>query len=137
MFANNLDSFFYMARLVAPGMIERSWGRIIAFSMANADRLAAQPQVTAHYLAKAGVLGLVRTLSRALARNRITVNAISPGFIDSGSMGADELKSIVKNIPAGHVGTTDDVTAAVRYLLSEEASYVTGANLQISGGWGL
>jgi 3-oxoacyl-[acyl-carrier protein] reductase len=105
--------------------------------MANADRLAAQPQVTAHYLAKAGVLGLVRTLSKALAKHRITVNAISPGFINSGSMEANELASIVKNIPAGYVGSVDDVVHAALYLLSDEAAYVTGANLQVSGGWGL
>src|SRR5215813_1214237 len=61
MFANNLDCLFFLARAVAPGMIERQWGRIIAFSMSNADRLVAQPQLTAHYLAKVGVLGLVRT----------------------------------------------------------------------------
>jgi 3-oxoacyl-[acyl-carrier protein] reductase len=91
MFANNLDSLFYLARLVAPGMVEGQWGRILAFSMANADRLMAQPQVTAHYLAKVGVLGLVRTLSKVLARHKITVNAISPGFIDSGSMEPEEL----------------------------------------------
>jgi 3-oxoacyl-[acyl-carrier protein] reductase len=137
MFANNLDSLFYLGRLVAPGMIERSWGRILAFSMANADRLLAQPMVTAHYLAKVGVLGLVRTFAKALARHRITVNAISPGFIDSGSMEAEELKSLAKNIPAGYVGSVEDAAAAALYLLSDEASYVTGANIHVSGGWGL
>ena len=137
MFENNLDSLFYLARLVAKPMIEQKWGRILAFSMANADRLAAQPQVTAHYLAKAGVLGLVRTLSKPLAKHRITVNAISPGFVNSGSMEASELATIAKNIPAGYVGSVDDVVHAALYLLSDEASYVTGANLQVSGGWGL
>jgi 3-oxoacyl-[acyl-carrier protein] reductase len=137
MFANNLDSFFYLARLVAPGMMERRWGRILAFSMANADRLLAQPQVTAHYLAKVGVLGLVRTLSKSLARHQVTVNAVSPGFIDSGSMEAEELKSLAKNIPAGYVGSVDDAAGAALYLLSDEAAYVTGANIHVSGGWGL
>ena len=137
MFANNLDSLFYLARLVAPGMIERRWGRILAFSMANADRLLAQPGVTAHYLAKVGVLGLVRTLSKALARHQVTVNAVSPGFIDSGSMDPEELKSLAKNIPAGYVGTVDDAAGAALYLLSDEAAYVTGANIHVSGGWGL
>jgi 3-oxoacyl-[acyl-carrier protein] reductase len=137
MFAHNLDSLFFLARLVAPGMIERRWGRILAFSMANADRLQAQPQVTAHYLAKVGVLGLVRTLSKLLAKHGITVNAISPGFIDSGSVDAEELKGFAKNIPAGYVGSTDDTTAAALYLLSDAAAYVTGANIHVSGGWGL
>jgi 3-oxoacyl-[acyl-carrier protein] reductase len=136
MFANNLDCLFYLSRLVAPGMIERQWGRIVAFSMSNADRLVAQPQLTAHYLAKVGVLGLVRTLSKALARHHVTVNAISPGFIDSGSMGEEELKAMSRNIPAGYVGSTADASNLALYLLSDEAAYVTGANIPVSGGWG-
>ena len=136
MFASNLDSLFFLSRLVAPGMIERQWGRIIAFSMSNADRLVAQPQLTAHYLAKVGVLGLVRTLSKSLARHHITVNAISPGFIDSGSMGEEELKAVSRNIPAGYVGSTADTSSVALYLLSDEAAYVTGANIPVSGGWG-
>jgi 3-oxoacyl-[acyl-carrier protein] reductase len=136
MFASNLDCLFYLSRLVAPGMIERQWGRIIAFSMSNADRLVAQPQLTAHYLAKVAVLGLVRTLSKSLARHHITVNAISPGFIDSGSMGEEELKAVSRNIPAGYVGSTADTSSVALYLLSDEAGYVTGANIPVSGGWG-
>jgi len=136
MFANNLDCLFYLSRLVAPGMIERQWGRMIAFSMSNADRLVAQPQLTAHYLAKVSVLGLVRTLSKSLARHHITVNAISPGFIDSGSMGEEELKAVSRNIPAGYVGSTADASHLALYLLSDDAAYVTGANIPVSGGWG-
>lgn len=137
MFANNLDSLFYLARLVAPGMVERRWGRILGFAMANADRLMAQTQITAHYLSKVAVLGLVRSLAKALAPSGITANAISPGFIDSGSVEMSELKQMAKNIPAGAIGTVDDVVAAALYLLSDEASYVNGANLHVSGGWGI
>lgn len=137
MFANNLDPLFYLSKLVAPGMIERKWGRIVAFSMANADKLLAQPQLTGHYLAKAAVLGLVRSLAKALAKHRVTVNAISPGFVDSGSMGEDELKSMTKLIPAGYVGSVDDAAGAALWLLSDEAAYLTGGNLQVSGGWGI
>lgn len=137
MFAHNLDGFFYMARATAPVMQRQRAGRIVAFSMANADRLAAQTQVTAHYLAKAGVLGLVRALAKALAKDNVTVNAVSPGFIDSGSMDPGELAGLAKSIPAGRIGSVDDVVAAVAYLLSEDAAYVTGGNLQVSGGWGI
>jgi 3-oxoacyl-[acyl-carrier protein] reductase len=137
MFANNLDSLFFLSRLVAPGMQERQWGRIIGFAMANADRLMAQTQITAHYLAKMSVLGLVRSLAKALAPQRITVNAISPGFIDSGSVDLAELAQMVKNIPAGGVGNVADVVSAALYLLSDEASYVNGSNLHVSGGWGV
>jgi len=137
MFANNLDGLFFLTRRIAPGMIDRRWGRILAFSMANADRVMAQTQITAHYLAKVGVLGLVRSLAKALAPHHITANAISPGFIDSGSADASELDQLTKSIPAGHVGTVDDVVAAALYLLSDEAGYVSGTNLHVSGGWGL
>jgi 3-oxoacyl-[acyl-carrier protein] reductase len=137
MFTGNLHPLFYLAQAVAPGMKARKAGRIISFSMANADQMEAQPDVTAHYIAKAGVLILTRTLAKLLAPYGITVNAISPGFIDSGSAPPQELAAMTKRIPAGYIGTVDDTVAAVRYLLSEEARYVNGANIQISGGWGI
>jgi 3-oxoacyl-[acyl-carrier protein] reductase len=137
MFDGNLHPIFYLAQAVAPGMKARKAGHIINFSMANADQMEAQPDVTAHYIAKAGVLILTRTLAKLLAPYGITVNAISPGFIDSGSAPPQELAAMTKRIPAGYIGTVDDTVAAVRYLLSEDARYVNGANIQISGGWGI
>jgi 3-oxoacyl-[acyl-carrier protein] reductase len=137
MFDGNLHPIFYLAQAVAPGMKARKSGRIISFSMANADQMVSQPDVTAHYIAKAGVLILTRTLAKLLAPHGITVNAISPGFIDSGSAPPGELAGMTKRIPAGYIGTVDDTVAAVRYLLSDEARYVNGANIQISGGWGI
>ena len=137
MFDSNLHPIFYLARAAAPGMKARRSGRIITFSMANADQLIAQPEVTAHFIAKAGVLILTRTLAKLLAPHGITVNAVSPGFIDSGSAPPGELGAMAKRIPAGYIGTVDDTVAAVRYLLSAEARYVNGANIQISGAWGV
>ncbi len=137
MFDNNLHPNFYLSRLVASGMKERKWGRIISFSMANADRLSAQPQVTAHYIAKVGVLVLTRSLARLLAPHGITVNAISPGFINSGSAPEAELELMKTKIPAGYIGGTDDAVSVVRFLLSEEAKYVNGANIHLSGAWGV
>jgi 3-oxoacyl-[acyl-carrier protein] reductase len=137
MMAHNLDSLFYCARLVAPRMIENKRGRIVAFGMANADRGLAQPQITAHYIAKSGLLVLVRTLAKTLAPHGVTVNAISPGFIASGSAPEEELSKMVKNIPAGYVGALEDAVSATRYLLSDEARYVNGSNLILSGGWGI
>lgn len=137
MFTNNLHPIFYLAKAVAPGMKARQSGRIISFSMANADKMEAQPHVTAHYIAKAGVLILTRTLAKILAPYGITVNAISPGFIDSGSAPPGELEGMAKKIPAGYIGEVEDTVQAVRYFLSDEARYVTGANLHVSGGWGV
>lgn len=137
MFDGNLHPIFYLVQAVAPGMKARKAGRIISFSMANADQMEAQADVTAHYIAKAGVLILTRTLAKLLAPYGITVNAISPGFIDSGSAPPQELAAMTKRIPAGYIGTVEDTVAAVRYLLSEDARYVNGANIQISGAWGI
>lgn len=137
MFDGNLHPIFYLAQAVAPGMKARKSGRIINFSMANADQMISQPDVTAHYIAKAGVLILTRTLAKLLAPHGITVNAVSPGFIDSGSAPPEELAGMTKRIPAGYIGTVDDTVAVVRYLLSEDAHYVNGANIQISGAWGI
>ena len=137
MFTNNLHPIFYLVQAVAPGMKIRKRGRIISFGMANADKMEAQPMVTAHYIAKAGILILTRTLAKMLASDGITVNAISPGFIDSGSGMPNELNSIAKKIPAGYIGEVKDTISAVRYLLSEEARYVTGTNVHVSGGWGM
>lgn len=137
MFANNLDSVFYTARFGAPHMIERGWGRIVSFSMANADHVKANTAVTAHFIAKMGVQALTRALAKELAIHGVTANTLSPGFLDSGSAPEEELAKMTKRIPAKRVGTVEDAVAAARYLMSDEASYVTGTNLVISGGWGL
>lgn len=137
MFTNNLHPIYYLAQAVAPRMKTRKYGRIISFSMANADQMIAQPEITAHYIAKAGVLILTRTLAKLLAPHGITVNAISPGFIDSGSAPPGELAGMAKRIPAGYIGEVSDTVAAVRFLLSDGARYVNGTNIHVSGGWGI
>ncbi len=137
MFDNNLHPVFYLTQAAAQGMMDRQWGRVINFSMANADKMIAQTEVTAHYIAKAGVLMLTRAFARQLAPYGITVNAISPGFVNSGSASEDELQAMVKRIPAGYIGSTKDAVDAAMYLLSDEAAYVNGSNMILSGGWGL
>jgi 3-oxoacyl-[acyl-carrier protein] reductase len=137
MFDNNLHPVFYLTQAVIPVMQAQRWGRIVSFSMANAEQLIAQPQLTAHYITKVGLLALSRSFAKLIAPDGITMNCISPGFIDSGSAPKDELDKMVKFIPAGYVGTVDDAVGAVRYLLSDEARYVNGANIQLSGAWGV
>jgi 3-oxoacyl-[acyl-carrier protein] reductase len=137
MFDNNLHPVFYLSRAVIPLMREQRWGRIICFTMANAEQLIAQPQLTAHYIAKVGLLALSRSFARLVAPYGITMNCVGPGFIDSGSAPQQELEKMVKYIPAGYVGSVDDAVAAVRFLLSNEARYVNGAHIQLSGAWGV
>jgi 3-oxoacyl-[acyl-carrier protein] reductase len=137
MFDNNLHAVFYLTQAVIPIMRERKWGRIVCFSMANAEQLIAQPQLTAHYITKVGLLALARSYARLIAPDGITMNCVSPGFIDSGSAPKEELERMVKLIPAGYVGSVDDAASAVRFLLSDEARYVNGANIQLSGAWGV
>ena len=137
MFTNNLDPVFYTARYGVPLMKRHGWGRILSFSMASADRVVANKVVTAHFIAKMGVIALTRALAKELAPHGITANVLSPGFVDSKSAPEEELKKMAKKIPAGGVGTVADVVAAARFFLSEEAGYTSGANLIVSGAWGI
>ena len=136
-FRQNLDPLLFLAQAAAPGMQARRWGRVLGLGLATADRLAAQPNVTAYYLAKVALLGLVRSLAKVLAPHGITVNAVSPGILETEGYPRPDLETLLQRIPAGHLGQVDDVVAAARFLLSEEAGYVTGANIQVSGGWGI
>jgi 3-oxoacyl-[acyl-carrier protein] reductase len=137
MFDNNLHPVFYLSRAAAPGMIQRKRGRIVNFGMVNADQHSGQPYVTAHYIAKMGVLVLTRSLAKILAPHGITANTISPGFIETGSVPQEEISRSFQSIPAGYMGTPDDAVGAVLYLLSDEARYVNGTNIQLSGAWGV
>jgi 3-oxoacyl-[acyl-carrier protein] reductase len=137
MFDHNLHPVFYLSRLAAPGMIERRWGRIISFSMVNADRPEGLPFVAAHHIAKMGVLALTRSLAKTLAPFGVTANSISPGFIETGSIPKEVIAQSMKSIPAGYVGSPVDAVGAVCYLLSDEARYVNGTNIHLSGAWGI
>jgi 3-oxoacyl-[acyl-carrier protein] reductase len=133
---HNLTSFFLVAQGVAPWMQERGSGCVVAFGVAGMDRLVGQPQVTAHVVAKTGLLVLVKSLARVLGPHGVTVNCVSPGFVDSGGVEQGALEPMVPSIPAGRLGAVDDVVGAVLFLLGGEARYVNGANLVVDGGWG-
>jgi 3-oxoacyl-[acyl-carrier protein] reductase len=137
MFDNNLHPVFYLSRAVAPGMIQRQWGRIVNFSLVNADQMAGQPFITAHYIAKVGVIVLTRSLAKTLAPHGVTANSISPGFIDTGSVPREVMELSYRSIPAGYIGAPEDAVGAVSFLLSEEARYVNGTNIHVSGAWGV
>lgn len=137
MFASNLDPLLFVAQAALPGMKQRGWGRILGFSLANAERLQASPFVAGHYIAKVGVLVLIRSLAVAGAAAGVTANCISPGFIDSGSLTPADNERMLRHVPAGRLGVPADAVAVARFLLGDQAAYVNGANVVVSGAWGI
>lgn len=131
----DLNSLFYCAKEAVRPMLKVRWGRIIAITSVNALRgSAGQCNYAA---AKAGMIGFIKSLAREVAAKGITANAIAPGFIDTDmtSVLSDELKEkFVESIPAGRVGTPQDVAGAVAFLASENASYIQGQVLAVDGG---
>jgi acetoacetyl-CoA reductase len=132
----NLDSCFNMTKQVCDGMMERGWGRVINISSVNGQKGAFGQ--TNYSAAKAGMHGFTKSLALEVARKGVTVNTISPGYIGTRMVRAipkDVLESkIIPQIPMGRLGTPEEVAGLVAYLASEEAAFVTGANIAINGG---
>jgi len=132
----NLDSLFNMTKQVADGMVERGWGRVINVSSVNGSKGAFGQ--TNYSAAKAGVHGFTKALALEVARKGVTVNTISPGYIGTKMVTAipeDVLNTkILPQIPVGRLGKPEEVAGLIIYLASEEAAFVTGANIAINGG---
>ena len=132
----NLDSLFNMSKQVVDGMVERSWGRVINVSSVNGSKGAFGQ--TNYAAAKAGVHGFTKALAHEVARNNVTVNTISPGYIGTKMVTAspEEILNtkILPQIPVGRLGKPEEVAGLIIYLASEEAAFVTGANIAINGG---
>jgi len=132
----NLDSCFNMTKQVCDGMLDRGWGRIINISSVNAQKGAFGQ--TNYSAAKAGRHGFTKALALEVARKGVTVNTISPGYIGTKMVTAipkDVLETkIIPQIPMGRLGKPEEVAGLVAYLASEEAAFVTGANIAINGG---
>jgi len=131
----NLTSVFNVTRHVIDGMCERGWGRVINISSVNGVR--GQFGQTNYSAAKAGILGFTKALAQEVIRKGVTVNAVSPGYVETEMVAAireDVKQQIVAQIPAGRLGSPDEIAEAVAYLASEKAAYVTGANLSVNGG---
>jgi acetoacetyl-CoA reductase len=132
----NLDSCFNMTKQVCDGMVERGWGRIINISSVNGQKGAFGQ--TNYSAAKAGMHGFSKALALEVARKGVTVNTISPGYIGTKMVTAipkDVLDSkIIPQIPMGRLGKPEEVAGLVAYLASDEAAFVTGANIAINGG---
>jgi acetoacetyl-CoA reductase len=132
----NLDSCFNMTKQVMDGMMERSWGRVINVSSVNGQKGAFGQ--TNYSAAKAGIHGFTKALALEVARKGVTVNTISPGYIGTKmvtAIPAEILDSkILPQIPLGRLGKPEEVAGLIIYLCSEEAAFVTGANISINGG---
>jgi acetoacetyl-CoA reductase len=132
----NLDSLFNMSKQVVDGMVERGWGRVINVSSVNGSKGAFGQ--TNYSAAKAGVHGFTKALALEVAKKAVTVNTISPGYIGTKMVMAipkDVLDSkILPQIPVGRLGKPEEVAGLILYLASEEAAFVTGANIAINGG---
>jgi acetoacetyl-CoA reductase len=132
----DLDSCFNMTKQVCDGMLERGWGRIINISSVNGQKGAFGQ--TNYSAAKAGMHGFTKALALEVARKGITVNTISPGYIGTQMVMAipsDVLENkIIPQIPMGRLGKPEEVAGLVAYLASDEAAFVTGANIAINGG---
>jgi 3-oxoacyl-[acyl-carrier protein] reductase len=131
----NLKAVFRLSRGVMRGMVKARWGRIINItSVVGASGNAGQANYAA---AKAGVVGMTKSLARELGSRNITVNCVAPGFIDTDMTRAlpeDQKSALLGQIPLGRLGAAEDVAAAVAYLASPAAGYVTGTVLHVNGG---
>lgn len=135
--AVNLRGAFLTIQAAAPHL-SRPGGRIVAVSSIAAFTGGSSPGAMAYAAAKAGLIGLTRGLARELSGEGITVNAVAPGYIETAfheGRPPHAAAAAREQIPAGRLGQPDDVAAAVRYLVSPEASYVTGQVLHVNGGW--
>jgi len=131
----NLTSVFRLSKAVMRGMMKKRWGRIITIgsvvgSMGNAGQ--------SNYAAtKAGLIGFSKSLGREIAVRGITVNVVAPGFIDTDmtkTLPDEQRAELAKQIPAARLGEPDDIAAAVQFLASDSAAYITGETINVNGG---
>ena len=134
--STNLDSVFNMTKQVMDGMMERKWGRVINVSSVNGQKGAFGQ--TNYSAAKAGMHGFTKALALEVARSGVTVNTISPGYIGTKMVTAipQEIldSKILPQIPVNRLGKPEEIAGLVAYLASDEAAFVTGANISINGG---
>ena len=131
MFASNLHATFYTCQQAVPIMRALGGGRIINIGYAGAEYLKARPTIVPYQIAKTGVILYSKALARTEAETSITVNVISPGVMEN------SVTKPLETVPSGRLGRLRELVAAARYLLSDEAAYVTGVTIEVAGGWNL
>jgi 3-oxoacyl-[acyl-carrier protein] reductase len=131
----NLSSGFRLCRAAIKGMMKRRSGRIVGIT--SVVGVTGNPGQVNYAAAKAGMIGMYKSLAREVASRNITVNTIAPGFIETAMTDAlndKQKESILTSVPAGRLGTSAEIAAAAVYLASDEAAYVTGQTLHVNGG---
>jgi acetoacetyl-CoA reductase len=131
----NLNSVFNVTRQVIDGMVERNWGRIVNISSVNA--IKGQFGQTNYSAAKAGMAGFSKALAQEVVKKGVTVNTVSPGYVETDmvlAIRAEVREQIVASIPMGRLAKPEEIAAVVAFLASEEAGYITGANISVNGG---
>ncbi len=131
----NLSGSFYATQQVLPGMMRERWGRVV--NIASVVGEMGNPGQANYVASKAGLIGLTKSLAQEVGSRNITINAVAPGFIGTDmTLGlSDELKQkMIGNTPLKRMGTPEDVAGAVKFLVSEEAGFITGHVLDVNGG---
>jgi 3-oxoacyl-[acyl-carrier protein] reductase len=134
--ASNLLSVFYMSKAVLSVMRRQHWGRIVNLGAVGAERAFGQATISAYAAAKAAVVSFSRSLAVEEAKHGITVNVINPSNVDERDLTADEARKIRDTrSPIGRPPSSQDVAVAVNFFASDEADFITGQVLNVSGGW--
>jgi NAD(P)-dependent dehydrogenase (short-subunit alcohol dehydrogenase family) len=137
-FAVNVRGAYNITRRVAPGMVERGFGRIVFLSSVSAERGGGVFGAVAYSAAKAAELGFARALARELGPSGITVNSVAPGLIETditgGALTPERKAQLLEQIPVGRTGNVHDVADLITFLCREESGYITGATYDVNGG---
>jgi 3-oxoacyl-[acyl-carrier protein] reductase len=135
-FDSNVMTVLYMCRAALPHMRKGRWGRIINLGAVGSERAFGQAKISAYAAAKAAVVAMSRSLALEEAKNGITVNVVNPSSIDEKELTLEEARKLRDaRFPIGRPPTVEDVASSVAFFASEEAEYVTGQVLNVSGGW--
>ena len=131
----NLDSMYNVTKVFIDGMLERGWGRIVNIASINGSK--GQFGQTNYSAAKAGMHGFTKALAQEVARKGVTVNTVSPGYLDTKmvtSMSEEVVKQVIAGIPVGRLGRPEEIAALVAFIVSESAGFMTGSNVSMNGG---